>query len=154
MINWAEIDQDFLAVAKDYQDRYDGKGSFLKPGEERVPEAPSKVFARAELTVSMSEAASPDGGIPVRLEIKDERGTRWAAGWLPTCAVTDSEGMSEGEIGLVSRYLKVNAAAIAESYVESFAQNQDDPSEAPVEDPAETPVKGQPAEEQPVSDEA
>ena len=37
MINWAEIDPDFLAVAKSYQDRYDGRGSFVDPdklGEE------------------------------------------------------------------------------------------------------------------------
>ena len=41
MINWAEIDPDFLAVAKSYQDRYDGKGSFVDPdkmGDGAAPE--------------------------------------------------------------------------------------------------------------------
>lgn len=118
MINWAEIDKDFLAVAKDYQERYDGKGSFLQPGEvadaNRITSY-ENVYAKFEVTVSLGEASSPDGGVPVRFEVKSGDQTKWADGWLPSCAIVESEEFTESERALMSAYLKSNALGMIQS---------------------------------------
>ena len=131
MINWAEIDQDFLTVAKSYQDRYDGKGSFLEPGQVREAEkTPSEddyanAYAKFEVFVMPGEPEKPNGGMPVRFEVKDGEQTRWALGWLPSCAVSESEGFTEGGLAFVSAYLKENAAAMFEHYFKRCAANQE-----------------------------
>lgn len=128
MINWAEINEDFLAVAKDYQDRYDGKGHFRKPGEEapaedeaasdgiRGPQC-ANVYAKFETTISVGEPASSDGGVPVRFEVREGERVRWALGWLPTCSVSEWEGFDEGELAQVCAYLKRNALSMLEGQI-------------------------------------
>ena len=126
MIDWTQLDPDFLAFAKDMQDRYDGHGSFLDKPLSEMDDAEREaalgaaspastcatVYARTEFIVSTGDPVLPDGGVPVKIELKTGEESRWAFAWLPSCAVVESEGMDEGELDLVSAYLKENAAAI------------------------------------------
>lgn len=128
MINWAEIDQDFLAVAKDYQDRYNGKGAFLQPGEtvEDVDQGPAcaNAYAAFEVSVSYGEPASPDGGVPVRFEIKEGEKTRVATGWLPSCAIVETEDFTENERAIMRAYLKGNALNMLQGHFERHAEEE------------------------------
>ena len=150
MINWAELDEDFQAFAKDLQSRYDGKGSFLSPeeaarrnedsagnaGEGNADSADNaaekdastaaedasamvewSVFSKLELTVALGKPSSPNEGLPVRFDISDGAKTGWAIGWLPTCAVSCSEGLGENELAFVGAYLRDNAAALLDGFL-------------------------------------
>ena len=141
MINWAELDPDFQALAKDMQSRYDGKGHFFATTEEaeaakKAAEEAARAgaFAKGEYVVTLGTPALPDGGIPVKIEIKEDGATRWATGWFPSCVVTESSGFTESDLTVAQAYLKANAIAIFQHYLDYQAEKPEDDDAAEKEE--------------------